>query len=145
MEKLMALEESFKEIATKLERLEKRITALEKGAVQESKPTKAPSTTPRKATGTVDLGQGLTIVNLTYKPSLDNTVFTGEIENGSAKDFQFIIFNVEVLDAKDKVLGANASYIMDIPMGERKPFEVTIYGVNAKNVSRYIIKYVKGS
>ena len=43
------------------------------------------------------------------------------------------------------MLGANAAYVMDIPMGARQSFEVTIYGVSAKDINRYIIKYVKGS
>jgi hypothetical protein len=144
MEKLTALEETLHEMALKLEGLEKRVTALEKGAGQAPKTTKA-LTTPSKRPGFVDIGQGLTIVNLIYKPVLNDTVFTGELENGSSKDLQFVLFNVEVLDSKGKVLGTNAAYVMDVPMGARQPFEVTIYGVNAKDINRYIIKYVKGS
>ncbi|MFN3467244.1 MAG: FxLYD domain-containing protein [Candidatus Brocadiales bacterium] len=145
LEKLMALEETLHEMALKLDGLEKRVTALEKGTTQAPKATKTPSMAPRRATGSVDIGQGLTIVNLTYKPVLGDTVFTGELENGSSRDYQFVLFNVEVLDTKGKVLGANAAYVMEIPMGARQPFEVTIYGVSAKDISRYIIKYVKGS
>lgn len=144
MEKLTALEESLHEALSKLESLEKRVTALEKGTSQAPKSTKTPSMAPKKP-GFVDIGQGLTIVNLVYKPVVNGTIFTGELENGSAKDYQFVLFNVEVLDTKGKVLGENASYVMDIPMGTRKPFEVTLYGVEAKDINRYIIKYVKGS
>jgi hypothetical protein len=144
MEKLMALEETLREMARKLDGLEKRVTILEKGTAQPPKAAKVPPAAPKKP-GFVDIGQGLTIVNLVYKPVLNDTVFTGELENGSSKDYQFVLFNVEVMDAKGKVLGANASYVMDIPMGERRAFEVTIYGVNAKDINRYIIRYVKGS
>lgn len=144
MEKLTALEETLHEMALKLEGLEKRLMALEKGTSQPPKATKAPYA-PLKKPGFVDIGQGLTVVNLVYKPVLGDTVFTGELENGSSKDYQFVLFNVEVLDSKGKVLGANAVYVMDIPMGSRQSFEVTIYGVSAKDINRYIIKYVKGS
>ena len=144
LEKLTALEETLHEMALKLEGMERRLTALEKGTTQPPKTTKAPST-PLKKPGFVDIGQGLTVVNLVYKPVLNDTVFTGELENGSSKDYQFVLFNVEVLDAKGRVLGANAAYVMDIPMGARQSFEVTIYGVSAKDINRYIIKYVKGS
>src|SRR3989338_4155275 len=137
MEKLTALEETLHEMALKLEGLEKRLTALEKGTPQPPKTTKAPYA-PLKKPGFVDIGQGLTVVNLVYKPVLNDTVFTGKLENGSSKDYQFVLFNVEVL-------GANAAYVMDIPMGARQSFEVTIYGVSAKDINRYIIKYVKGS
>ena len=144
LEKLTALEETLHEMALKLEGMERRLTALEKGTTQPPKTTKAPST-PLKKPGLVDIGQGLTVVNLVYKPVLNDTVFTGELENGSSKDYQFVLFNVEVLDAKGRVLGANAAYVMDIPMGARQSFEVTIYGVSVKDINRYIIKYVKGS
>lgn len=145
LEKLTALEETLHEMALKLEGLEKRLTALEKGTAQTPKSTKVPSSASPKKPGFVDIGQGLSIVNLTYKPVLNDTVFTGELENGSSKDYQFVLFNVEVLDAKGRVLGANAAYVMDIPMGARQSFEVTIYGVGVKDINRYIIKYVKGS
>lgn len=144
MEKITALEESLHEALSKLESLEKRVTALEKGTPQAPKTTKAPSTAPKRPRS-VDIGQGLTIVNLVYKPVLNDTIFTGELENSSARDYQFVLFNVEVLDAKGKVLGESPAYVMDIPIGARKSFEVTIYGVNAKDINRYIIKYIKGS
>ncbi len=144
MEKLTALEETLHEMVLKLEGLEKRVAALEKGVAQTQKTTRTPQATTKKP-GFVDIGQGLMVVNLVYKPVLNDTVFTGELENGSSRDYQFVLFNVEVLDSKGRVLGANAAYVMDIPMGARKPFEVTIYGVNAKDVSRYIIRYEQGS
>ncbi|HHT9120409.1 MAG TPA: FxLYD domain-containing protein [Candidatus Hypogeohydataceae bacterium YC41] len=146
MEKLTALEETLHELAQRLERLEKRVTNLEKGTTAQSpKPSKAPSPTPKKMPTTIDLGGGLSVVNLNFKPAFNDTVFTGELENGSSRDFQFVLFNVDVLDSSGKVLGTSPAYVMDIPMGSSRPFEVTIYGVNAKDIGRYVIKYVKGS
>jgi hypothetical protein len=145
MEKLVALEENLWQLSKKLEGLEKRVTTLEKGTAPAPKPSKAPPVTPRKPPSFIELGEGLSVANLTFKPAFGDTVFKGEIQNGSSRDFQFVLFNVEVLDSKDKVIGSSSAYVMDLPVGASRPFEVTIYGVNANDISRYIIKYVKGS
>ena len=143
LEKLMALEDAFRNLYLKIDDLEKRVSQLEKGL-----PKKAEKATPREipsAQGAVDMGQGFFAVEVNFRGSLNDTIFTGEIENSSTKNYQFMVFNLEVYNEKGEVIGATSSYVMDIPMGSRKPFEVTIYGVNVKDVARYSIKYAKGS
>lgn len=143
LEKITALEESFRQISLRLVELEKRVETLEKARPAEAKrPAKALPPARREF---IDIGQGFYALNLSFKGDVNNTIFTGEIENTSTKDYQFMLFNIEVYDEKGNTLGSSSGYVMDIPMGARKPFEVVIYGANAREVARYAVKYVKGS
>ncbi|MEE9584688.1 MAG: FxLYD domain-containing protein, partial [Candidatus Brocadiales bacterium] len=91
-----------------------------------------------------DIGQGFYVINLDYKGIVENTIFTGELENSGARDYQFVLIEVEAYDEKGRVLGDNALNITGMPMGTTKPFKITIYGVNARDVAGYDVRFVKG-
>jgi hypothetical protein len=144
LEKIMALEDAFRNLSLKIDDLEKRVSQLEKGLPKKAEKAEKPREMPY-AQDVLDMGQGFFALEVGFRGSLNDTIFTGEIENSSTKNYQFMVFNLEVYNEKGEVIGATSSYVMDIPMGSRKPFEVTIYGVNVKDVARYSIKYAKGS
>lgn len=148
MEKVIALEQTLQELMEKIAGLDRRITALEKGV-----PTlrEAPRATPpqesaaeKKAKKLIDIGQGFYVINLDYEGVVENTVFTGELENSGTKDYQFVLLKVEVYDGKGKLLGDNVLNIDGMLVGTTKPFKITIYGVNVRDVANYEIKFVKG-
>lgn len=148
MEKVIALEQTLQELMEKIEGMDRRITALEKGAParretpREVKPQEGAM--EKKAKKLIDIGQGFYVINLDYEGIVENTVFTGELENSGSRDYQFVLIKVEVYDEKGKLLGDNVLNISGMPMGTTKPFKITIYGVNVKDVADYEIKFVKG-
>lgn len=148
MEKMIALEQTLQELMEKVEGLDRRVTTLEKGAParHEAPRTAKPreGTAEKKAKKLIDIGQGFYVINLEYEGIVENTVFTGELENSSARDYQFVLIKVEVYDEKGKLLGDNVLNITGVPMGTTKPFKITIYGVNVRDVASYEIEFVKG-
>ena len=109
MEKVIALEQTLQELMDKIEGLDRRITALEKGApAHRETPRAAPpqeSAAEKKAKKLMDIGQGFYVLNLEYEGVVENTVFTGELENSGTKDYQFVLLKVEVYDGKGKQIG----------------------------------------
>lgn len=148
MEKIIALEQTLQELMNRIEGLDKRITALEKGAParREAPRTAVPQEVPaeKKIQKLIDIGQGFYVINLEYGGIVENTVFTGELENRGAGDYQFVLIKVEVYDEKGKLLGDNVLNITGMPAGTAKPFKITIYGVNVRDVASFEIKFVKG-
>lgn len=148
MEKVIALEQTLQELMDKIEGLDRRITALEKGApAHRETPRVAPpqeSAAEKKAKKLIDIGQGFYVLNLGYEGIVENTIFTGELENSGTKDYQFVLLKVEVYDGKGKLLGDNVLNIDGMSVGTTKPFKITIYGVNVRDVANYEIKFVKG-
>ncbi len=147
MEKMIALEETLQELMAKIEDIDRRVTALERGlsarreAPRVVKPRKG---TTKKGKKLIDIGQGFYVTNLDYEGIVENTIFTGELENSGARDYQFVLIEVEAYDEKGRVLGDNVLNITGMPMGTTKPFKITIYGVNARDVAGYDVQFVKG-
>lgn len=147
MEKIIALEETLHELMAKIDSLDKRVTALEKGlpvsreVPRAAEPKKGITKDKKRVIG---IGQGFYVHSLDYKGIVENTVFTGELENSGSRDYQFVLINVEVYDEKGNVLGNNVLNITDMPAGSTKPFKITIYGVNVRDVASYNVKFVKG-
>lgn len=147
LEKMVALEETLRELMAELESLDKRVKALEEGMPIPSEAQKAAE--PQKdiikdKKKVIDIGQGFYVLNLDYEGIVENTIFTGELENSSTKDYQFVLINVEAYDEKGNVLGKDVLNVTDMPAGSTKPFKVTIYGVNVRDVASYNVKFVKG-
>ena len=148
MEKVIALEETLQELMSQIKDVDRRVTALEKGlparreGLKAPKPRKVPSAKKQKKL--IDIGQGFYVTNLEYKGIVENTIFTGKLENSGAKDYQFVLIKMVVYGEKGSLLGDNVLNITDVPTGTTKPFKITIYGVNARDVVDFGIKFVKG-
>ncbi|MFQ5956326.1 MAG: FxLYD domain-containing protein [Candidatus Brocadiales bacterium] len=148
LEKMIALEETLQELMVKINGLDRRITALEKG-MPPTRPEKPMAAKPRKGIKkdkkkVIDIGQGFYVLNLDFEGIVENTIFTGELENSGSRDYQFALISVEAYDEKGNVLGKEVLNVTGMPAGSTKPFKVTIYGVNVKDVASYNIKFVKG-
>lgn len=146
LEKMIALEETLRELMGKVEDLNRRVTALEKGLPAQGvpQPPKPSKSIPKDKKKVIDIGRGFYVLNIDYEGIIENTVFTGELENSGPRDYQFVLISVEVYDAKGNMLGKEVLNVTGVPAGSTRPFKVTIYGVNVKDVASYSIKFVKG-
>lgn len=155
-EKLNSLEIAVSNLTIRIDALEKRLAAIEKTLI---KAPKAEEKTPAKETKAepkpkeaapvgpgdfVSIGGGFLLVNVNYKASLGDTIFSGEIENQSIKGYKTVIFNIKVFDEKGTVLGSHDFYVQELGRGAKVPFEVTIFGVNTKSIARYAVKFDRG-
>lgn len=149
MEKIIALEATLQELMAKVEDLGKRVKALEKGAPARRVAPRV--TRPKKgdakkkaAKKLIDIGHGFYVSNLEYKSIVENTIFTGDLENSGGRDYQFVLIKVIAYDKKGKLLGDNALNITGMFAGSTRPFKITLYGVNTRDVADFDIKFVKG-
>jgi hypothetical protein len=153
LDKLNSIEIAISKLAKKIDALEKRLAAIENVLLVAPK-TKAPAKPkakprPRDATSIgpedfVSIGGGFLLGNLRYKASLGDTIFNGEIENQSIKNYKTVIFNIQVFDKKETILGGSDFYLQELYMGAKVPFEVTIFGVNKDLIAGYEINFVRG-
>lgn len=154
LEKLNSIEIAISNLAKKIDDLEKRLAAIEKELIKAPKtnaPAKKPRIKPRPKETTplgpedfVSIGGGFQLGNLSYKSSLGDTIFSGEIENQSLKSYKTVIFNIKVFDKKETILGGSDFYLQELYMGAKVPFEVTIFGVKKDLIAGYEINFVKG-
>ncbi|MHC4275767.1 MAG: FxLYD domain-containing protein [Planctomycetota bacterium] len=147
MEKIIALEGTLQELMAKLDGIDKRVSALEKGqpahraAPKAVVPKRGAANKPRKL---IDIGQGFYVIDLEYEGIVENTVFTGKLENSGGRDYQFVLIKVVAYDGKGKALGDNVLNVTGAFAGVTVPFKMTIYGVNARDIASYDFKFVKG-
>lgn len=152
--KLNQIEESLANLTNKIDSIDKRLAAIEKELVKApKKETKAssrkPKITPKEAVPDgpgefVGIGGGCLLGNLTYKASLGNTTFSGEIENQSFNNYKTVIFNLKVFNKKNFKLGGSDFYLQELYSGAKVTFEVTIFGVNINSIAGYEINFVRG-
>ena len=147
MEKIIALEGTLQELMAKLDDVGKRVSALEKGqpahraAPKTGAPKKRAANKPKKL---IDIGHGFYVVDLEYESIVENTVFTGKLENSGGRDFQFVLIKVVAYDGKGRVLGDNVLNVTGAFAGVTVPFKITIYGVNTRDIVSYDFMFVKG-
>ena len=104
-------------------------------------PKKRAANKPKKL---IDIGHGLYVVDLEYESIVENTVFTGKLENSGGRDFQFVLIKVVAYDGKGKVLGDNVLNVTGAFAGVTVPFKITLYGVNTRDIVSYDFMFVKG-
>lgn len=154
LEKLNSIEIAILKLTQKIDALEKRLAAIENVLLKAPKakaPAKKSKAKPRPEEATpigpeafVSIGGGFLLGNFTYKASLGDTIFSGEIENQSIKSYKTVIFNIKVFNKKETILGGSDFYLQGLYMGAMVPFEVTIFGVGVKSIAGYEINFVKG-
>lgn len=157
LEKLNLLEITISNLTIRIDALEKRLAAIEKTLirapkteakelVKEVKPEPKPKevVSPAGSEDFVSIGGGFLLGNVNYKASLGDTIFSGEIENQSTKDYKTVIFNIKVFDEKGTVLGGSDFYVQELYKWAKVPFTATIFGVNTKSIARYEIKFDRG-
>ncbi|MGR3311126.1 MAG: hypothetical protein ACUZ77_10155 [Candidatus Brocadiales bacterium] len=145
--KLNAIEIAILSLTRKFDTLEKRLAAIEHALTpaKESKvEPKLKDATPVGPEGFVSIGGGFQLGNLSYKASLGNTIFSGEVENQSLISYTTVIFNIKVFNKKETILGGSDFYLQGLYMRTKVPFEVTIFGVNMKSIAGYEINFVRG-
>lgn len=154
LERLDSIKFAISKLTRKIDALEKRLEAIENVLLKAPKPNahaKSYRSDPRQNNsipvgpeGFVDIGAGFLMGNLSYKASLGNTTFNGEIENQSIKSYKTVIFNIKVFNKKETVIGGKDFLLHEFYIRERLPFEITIFSVDMKSIAGYEINFVKG-
>ncbi|MDR4506656.1 MAG: hypothetical protein MRJ65_00225 [Candidatus Brocadiaceae bacterium] len=148
--KITLLEIVISNLVSRVEALEKRLNALEKGAPVAGNLAppkklipKKEYTSPPSGSGYEDIGKGFFVKNVRFTSFGTNVLFTGEIANRSEKNAHFAKFILEIYDNNNLLYKKEEFTMPDIPKGSVKSFESMLIGIDANAIERYAIKAVE--
>ncbi|MBU6392023.1 MAG: hypothetical protein KGQ83_07270 [Planctomycetes bacterium] len=144
--KINMLEIVISNLVTRVESLEKRISALEKnssGTISKPQKKDVPSKDSSKSSptnGFEDIGNGFFVKNVRFNPFGTNILLTGEMANRSETNYRFAKFKIEIYDDRDLLVKKEEFIIPDLPKASVKAFEAMLVGIETGLINRYVIK-----
>ena len=144
--KINMLEIVISNLITRVESLEKRISALEKnssGTISKPQKKDVPSKDSSKSpltNGFEDIGNEFFVKNVRFNPFGTNILLTGEMANRSEINYRFAKFKIEIYDDRDLLVKKEEFIIPDLPKASVKSFEAMLVGIETGLINRYVIK-----
>lgn len=144
-ERIAAIEQQVKDLAARVEKLERLISLLQAkldtgtGQPTQVAPPTGPDYTKFKWANithwTVTNRQTGAVIGYTMK---------GEVTNETGRDFSYVTFSLTLYDVTGKVIGSGSFSLTGLRNGQTKPFEVTVYGVDPNKIWDWNLEYDRG-